>query len=146
MKLTEFFTLPHRFRWGGAGPWADDGRRGDDCRTFPMSWCFFAVGIDPIAGLRGTYASREQASEIVQQHGGDIALARHYLEPLGFSQTSSPNDGDIGLCKMLAGTDQTEASVGLVGAIRFGTMWAAIAPHGVIVRRAEPVACWRLPA
>jgi hypothetical protein len=144
MQLTEFFALPHRFRWGGAGPWADDTRRGDDCRTFVSSWCFCAHGVDPVAELRGTYSSREQANDIVRLHGGDVALARHYLEPVGFCRVDDPRDGDIGLCTMIAGTDQTEASLGLVGAIRFGTMWAAIAPHGVVVRRAEHIACWRL--
>ncbi|MCM2293027.1 hypothetical protein NAC44_11910 [Allorhizobium sp. BGMRC 0089] len=113
--------------------------------TFAASWCFCAIGIDPAADLRGTYRTREAAHALLERAGGHAAFMAAHLDPVGARRVQHPQDGDIGLCRMLAGDDETTAAIALVGVVRFGPAWAAIAPHGVVVRRSEHIACWRLP-
>jgi hypothetical protein len=138
MILKEFLGLQHRFRWGGLD--------GDDCMTFPASWALAAIGIDPAEGLRGTYRSKAEAHAILDRHGGPLAFMAGRLIRIGATRADEPEDGDIGLVRMLAEESMDDAEVTEVGAIRFGPLWAAITPSGVIGKRAEHIAAWRLPA
>lgn len=137
MNIHEFTALPHRFRWGGVG--------GDDCMTFPASWALQAIGLDPADGLRGTYTTRAEAQAIVDAHGGALAFMGSKLLAIGARRTDQPADGDIGLVRMLAGDTPDDVSMRAVGAIRFGPLWASLAPAGVVATRAECIAAWRLP-
>lgn len=137
MDIKGFLSLPHRFRWGGVG--------GDDCKTFPATWMLYAVGIDPAADLRGTYSTRAKAHAILNAAGGSLAFMDGKLAPHGCRRVDTPQDGDIGLVRMLAGEHPDDVAVAEVGAIRFGPLWASISPGGVIARRAEMVAAWRFP-
>ncbi len=137
MDLRGFLSLPHRFRWGGAG--------GDDCMTFCASWVAARTGIDPAAELRGTYNTKAGAHAILAQHGGALSFMNEKLSPHGCRQVDTPQDGDIGLVRMLAGEHPDDVAIAEVGAIRFGPLWASISPAGVIARRAETVAAWRIP-
>jgi hypothetical protein len=138
MTIHEFLELPHRFRWGGMG--------GDDCMTFAASWVAQSHGVDPAERLRGTYATRDEAHAIMAAYGGGMAFMAAHLGPLGATRVQQLHDGDIGLVSMLAGESPADVKMALVGAIRFGPMWASISPGGVVARRAEHVAAWRLPA
>lgn len=138
MNIHEFLALPHRFRWGGVG--------GDDCMTFAASWAGHAIGIDPAADLRGTYRTRAEAHSIVDAHGGALRFMDRHLVGIGCKRVQQPETGDIGLVRMMTGDEDGGAIEAEVGAVRFGPMWASISPGGVVARRAEMVACWRLPA
>ncbi|TWD58078.1 hypothetical protein FB480_101833 [Agrobacterium vitis] len=146
MNIHQFIGAPHRFRWGGAGLRADDKTRGDDCMTFGATWCFEATGIDPAKDLRGTYRDRESAHAIMQSFGGPLPFMAAHLEPHGARRIQSPIDGDIGLCEMMAGETPEAVCMSLVGAVRFGPLWASISPAGVVVRSAKCVAAWRILA
>lgn len=137
MDIRGFLGLPHRFRWGGAG--------GDDCMTFCASWVAARTGIDPAAELRGTYSTKAGAHAVMERSGGPLAFMDAHLSNVGASRTDDPKDGDIGLVRMLTGERPEDVVVAEVGAIRFGPLWASISPTGVIARRAETVAAWRLP-
>jgi hypothetical protein len=137
MNIHEFLGLPHRFRWGGVG--------GDDCMTFPASWALAMVGIDPAEELRGTYRTRAEAHAIVEAFGGPLAFMDHHLTQIGAKRVQRAETGDIGLVMMLAGDSPEEAIVTEVGAVRFGPLWASIAPGGVRATKADTVAAWRLP-
>lgn len=137
MDIRGFLSLPHRFRWGGIG--------GDDCMTFCATWAMECAGRDPAADLRGTYSTRTAAHAVMDAAGGPLAFMLGRLEPLGFRRVDAPRDGDIGLVRMLAGDALDSVCLTEVGAIRFGPLWASIAPAGVVARRAEMVAAWRFP-
>ncbi|MCR6498408.1 hypothetical protein MUO32_05120 [Shinella sp. CPCC 101442] len=137
MDIKSFLSLPHRFRWGGAV--------GDDCMTFCATWIAERSGIDPASDLRGSYSTRAGANAIMTIAGGAVAFMDGRLLPIGATRTDAPEDGDVGLVRMLAGDDAGEVVVTDVGAIRFGPLWASISPAGVIARRAEMVAAWRVP-
>ena len=137
MNIKGFLSLPHRFRWGGMD--------GDDCMTFAASWALHAVGVDPAEGLRGTYRTKDEAHAIMATHGGPQAFMTGKLLAIGCRRVKQTRDGDIGLVRMLAGETYDDVRVTEVGAIRFGPLWASISPAGVIARRAEMIAAWRLP-
>jgi hypothetical protein len=138
MDIKGFLSLPHRFRWGGVG--------GDDCKTFPATWMQYAIGIDPAAGLRGTYSTKAEAHAILKAAGGSLAFMDGKLAPHGCWRVDAPQDGDIGLVRMMAGENYDDVMLTEVGAIRFGPSWASIAPRGVVACRAEAIAIWRLPS
>ncbi|MBO9194321.1 hypothetical protein J5277_09410 [Rhizobium sp. 16-449-1b] len=133
MTLHEFLALPHRFRWGGSS--------GDDCTMFCASWVEELTGTDPAADIRGTYRDAAGAHRIIDAAGGLVQFARGRLEPLGFVPTDAPVDGDLGVVRAPAGMGD---GMTLVSAIRFGPLWAILAPAGVIARKLEHVAAWRL--
>lgn len=138
MNIHGFLTLPHRFRWGGMG--------GDDCMTFAASWVRYATGVDPAEELRGTYRTRAEAHSIIAAHGGALRFMDSHLVGIGCRRVQHPETGDIGLVRMTTSDDDGNAIEAEVGAVRFGPMWASISPGGVVARRAEMIACWRLPA
>ncbi|MGQ3213015.1 MAG: DUF6950 family protein [Shinella sp.] len=137
MKIKGFLCLPHRFRWGGVG--------GDDCMTFCATWIRECTGIDPASGLRGTYNTKAEAHAILARHGGSLNFMNAKLVPHGCRRVDAPQDGDIGLVRMLAGETYGDVQMTEVGAVRFGPLWASISPRGVVVQRAEEIAVWRLP-
>ncbi|MDW9415141.1 hypothetical protein GOB15_12075 [Sinorhizobium meliloti] len=133
MTLQEFLSLPHQFRWGGVA--------GDDCTTFCGTWLRESVGVDPAEVYRGTYSTAEGAHEILARAGGLVAFAAAALEPLGFVRTEDPQDGDVGVVLAPAGM----AGVKEVCAVRFGPLWALLAPSGVIAKKLDHVAAWGAP-
>ncbi|WP_416066115.1 DUF6950 family protein [Rhizobium sp. ZK1] len=138
MDIHHFLALPHRFRWGGVG--------GDDCLTFPASWVERVSGIDPADEFRGTYSTCQEAQRILDFHGGNLALMERQLSPIKAKRILEPDTGDIGLIKAMTGETFEDQAEALIGAIRFGPLWACIHPSGVRAIKAEFVAAWRLPA
>lgn len=132
MDIHEFLGLPHQFRWGGVG--------GDDCTTFAASWCRELTCVDPAEDLRGTYRDIEGAHAIIAAHGGLVSFVGGRLEPLGWKRVQLPADGDIAVIRAPAGFC---GDVREITAVRFGPLWATMAPAGVVARRAESVAVWR---
>lgn len=137
MNIHEFLALPHRFRWGGMG--------GDDCMTFPATWAMESIGVDPAERWRGTYRTREDAEKIKDKLGGAVGALGGAFMAIGAVPTDNPQDGDVGVVVMLSGETIADSKMTRVGAVRFGPLWAAISPAGVIAKKAECVAAWRLP-
>lgn len=133
MTLHEFLMHPHRFQWGGTS--------GDDCTMFCATWVYHLTGIDPARDLRGTYSDARGAHRILARAGGIVAFADERLLPLGFTRTDEPQDGDLGVVEAPIGMEEDTA---LVGAIRFGPLWAVLSPGGVVARKLDHVAAWRL--
>lgn len=134
MNLQEFRTLPIGFCWGGIG--------GDDCTTWLASRILHRTGIDPAAGLRGTYRTAEQAHAILEAAGGLVAFVAAHVEPLGFVRLpagAEPQDDDIGV---IAAPDGIGGRA--VGAIRFGPLWMLLGPAGAIAKKSKHIAAWRL--
>lgn len=138
MNIHEFLALPHRFRWGGIG--------GDDCFTFPASWCLHKIGVDPAQEFRGLYASKAEAHALITAYGDEVNFANRQLCSIGAQRIQSPSDGDVGIVRMMAGESASDMRSALVGAIRFGPLWASISPAGVRATKAEFVAAWRFIA
>ncbi|RWX28964.1 hypothetical protein EHH54_31820 [Rhizobium leguminosarum] len=131
MTLHEFLALPHRFRWSGLG--------GDNCITWCATWASEITGIDPAEDLRGTFSDAAGADKIISAAGGVVSFMDGRLKPIGFVRVDDPHDGDIAAVKAPAGIHGD-----IIGAIRFGPLWAMMAPAGVIARKLEHVAAWRL--
>ncbi|WP_320188234.1 DUF6950 family protein [Agrobacterium rosae] len=133
MTLQEFLALPHRFRWGGMG--------GDDCTTFCASWIERCTGTDPAASFRGSYRDAEGAARILAEGGGPVRFAARMIEPLGFVRIQHPHDGDVAVVTAPAGI---AGEITQICAIRFGPLWASLGPSGVVAKRLDYVAAWRL--
>ncbi len=138
MNIHEFLALPHRFRWGGMG--------GDDCFTFPASWCLEKAGVDPAREFRGKYGSKAEAHALIAAHGGEVNFANRQLSSIGAQRVQNPCDGDVGIVRMMVGDSASDVHLALVGAIRFGPLWASISPAGVRATNAEFIAAWRFIA
>jgi hypothetical protein len=133
MTLREFLALPHRFRWGGTG--------GDDCTTFCASWVAEQIGTDPAEQLRGTYRDEEGAHALLDASGGLVPFMASHLEPLGFVRTDTPTDGDVGVIATLVGFGE---HIKEIAAVRFGPLWATLGRRGVVAKKADFIASWRL--
>ncbi len=136
MDVNEFIALPHRFRWGGIG--------GDDCFTFAASWVREQTGIDPAQEFRGTYSTREGAHSLIEAHGGEVSFAGMALARHGLTRVTVADNGSVGIVKALAGETAATVRETLVGAVKYGPLWAFITPGGVVCRKAEPVAIWAM--
>lgn len=138
MNIHEYLALPHRFRWGGVG--------GEDCMTFAARWALEVIGIDPAEHLRGTYRSKSEAHAILEAHGGHLKLMEMYAAQIGAKRVQQPQDGDVGLIRAMTGETYDEQAETMMGAVRFGPLWACIHPGGVRATPAEFISAWRLPA
>lgn len=134
MDIHAFIALPHRFRWGGLG--------GDDCFTFVASWIADQTGKDPAEMYRGAYASYDGAHSLIDAHGGELSFADHLLSSVGMMRITDAVTGDVGLVRALVGDSLADVSETIVGAIKYGPLWASISPGGVICRKTEAVAMW----
>ncbi|WFU88994.1 hypothetical protein QA644_08115 [Rhizobium sp. CC1099] len=134
MTLHEYLRLPHRFRWGG--------RAGEDCIMFCASWVAEQTGTDPASEVRGTYRDEPGALQVLSSAGGIKALFASGLEPLGYERTRKPVSGDVGIVLAPSGID---GKIKEIGAIRFGPLWALLAPDGVRAKPLQFVAAWHLP-
>lgn len=137
MDIHRFIALPHRFRWGGVG--------GEDCMTFPARWSLESIGVDPAEELRGTYRTRDEAHAIMASYGGALEFMGAHLSKIGAKRVQQAETGDIGLIKATIGDSYDDQTQALIGAVRFGPLWACIHPGGVRAMVAESIAVWRLP-
>ena len=122
MDVKEFMAIPHRWAVGGVG--------GDDCTTFMGTWVLARTGIDPAAGIRGTYSTLAQAKEIVASYGGIAALGYAMLEPHGFRRVQTPQDGDIGIVSAVLGTAPENCIEGKIPGICYGPLWGVMSVRG----------------
>lgn len=145
MTLHEYLAQNHRFGWGGQGVahHADpEGRIYNDCISFPASWVWAKTGIDVVAEFRGTYHEKDQADAIIAAAGGLVDLAARQLALVSAKRVQDPRPGDVGV--IIAPTGTAEQT--LIGAIRFGPVWAFLTPGRVVAKQAECVAAWSIPA
>ena len=140
MTLHEFLALEHRFKWAGHG-FTGRGEVFNDCFTFPASWVQRLTGVDVAREYRGSYASKDQADAIIAAAGGMVELAGRQLALVNACPVETLRDGDVGVVEAPQGDD-----VKLVGAIRFGPLWAVLTPGRVIAKKLDHVAAWRVPA
>ena len=138
MTLQEFLAQPRRFRWGGEEPDTDD------CLTFLARFIWACIDVDPAEKLRGTYRTEEQAHYIIDEYGGSVAFVSAMIEPDLAERIDQPMDGDIAIIRAPAGLDGLSKEI---GAIRFGPLWAAMGPGGIVARDARSIEClaaWRI--
>lgn len=140
MDLHQFLLLEHRFQWGGLGFTGRD-EVNNDCFTFPASWVQRLTGIDVARSYRGTYSTKEEADAIIAAAGGVVELAGRQLELVSAKRVQFPQDGDVGIVEVPQGEE-----LKMVGAIRFGPLWAVLTPGRVIAKKLDHVAAWRVPA
>lgn len=145
MTLHEFLAQNHRFLWGGQGIAESsdpEGRIYNDCISFPATWVREQTGVDVVRDFRGTYHSKEQADAIIKAAGGLVKLAGRQLALVSAKRVQEPQPGDVGV--IIAPTGTAEQT--LIGAIRFGPVWAFLTPGRVVAKQAECVAAWSIPA
>lgn len=140
MTLHEFLALDHRFKWSGYG-FSGRAEIYNDCITFPATWVHHRTAIDVVSQFRGTYHSKEEAAGIIEAAGGLVNLAEQQLALAAAKRVQEPCPGDVGVIVAPTGTaEQT-----LIGAIRFGPLWAFLTPGRVVAKQAECVAAWSIP-
>lgn len=135
--IRRFVAEKPRWRWGGLF--------GEDCTTFVGSWVRQTTGIDPAAGIRGSYTTREEADAIVTRLGGIEKLGDAMLLPHSFCRVQHPIDGDIGIVLAPTGFDADGAIVKRIPGIKYGPLWAVMSARGPQVKYLEFTgAAWRI--
>lgn len=137
MTLHEFLALDHRFKWSGYG-FTGRAEIYNDCVLFPGTWVQDQTGVDVVSEYRGTYHNKEQADAIISAAGGLVNLAGRQLALVSAKRVQAPLSGDVGV--IIAPTGTAEQT--LIGAIRFGPLWAFLTPGRVVAKQAECVAAW----
>lgn len=95
-----------------------------DCCTFPAAWAMQCGAADPMADMRGAYATEADALRLIQNRGGLDGLFSDALEAVGWQRRDGPpRPGDIGVVS-LHGFD--------AGAIWTGERWALVADAGLV--------------
>lgn len=144
MTLLEYIGLSHRWAWSGIAH--DSVHHYCDCTLYAGDWCVRAYGVDPGQGLRGTYRTAEEANAIVEAAGGMISFIGSRLHPLGFKRVQNPQDGDIGLVRVMTGFDMAGATEKGIPAIRFGPLWSVMSARGSMTKKLDYSAAWRFAA
>jgi Domain of unknown function (DUF6950) len=68
-----------------------------DCGVFMADWVREITGRDPIADVRGCYATERQFLRILRREGGFAASCVARLKAVGFRETATPGAGDLAL-------------------------------------------------
>lgn len=117
-------------------PW-DPGNR--DCCTFLADWCVALGYPDPMAFIRGSYASDEEALELIERRGL-VRLATRGFESIGLERTKEPLTGDVAIIRR-----PTEDNANITGAIRSGERWITLMARGIVVDEGgKLLRAWRL--
>lgn len=66
-----------------------------DCGIFMADWIVSCGVRDPIADLRGTYASERQFLRIIRREGGFLRCCASRLARIGMVETEEPRPGDL---------------------------------------------------
>jgi len=109
----------------------------DGCCTFVADWCVELGHPDPMAFIRGSYASAEEVAALLQKPGL-LRLAHRGFESIGLPQTLEPATGDVGVIHRL-----TDDHVDIVCAIRSGERWVSRLDRGLLVAEAPTIRAWR---
>jgi hypothetical protein len=98
-----------------------------DCCVFLADWCV-AVGYDdPMAFIRGRYASEAEALELAKRPGL-LRLATRGFRDIGLARTRQPIDGDVAVLRR-----PTVDGLDVVCAIRSGERWVSLLERGLLV-------------
>jgi hypothetical protein len=109
----------------------------NDCALAPADWVRDCTGVDPMADLRGSYASSEEAARILARHGGLRTMVRERLPMYG--NVLQAHRGDV-VCVELEDPDTGKLRETL-GVIAGNGCWAAPGETGLLYR---PIAEVRL--
>ncbi|MGY3607680.1 MULTISPECIES: DUF6950 family protein [unclassified Bradyrhizobium] len=66
-----------------------------DCGIFMANWMVSRGARDPIADIRGAYASERQFLRIIRREGGFLRCCAARLERIGMVETESARPGDL---------------------------------------------------
>lgn len=129
-------ALGEYLRDSAKAPWAWSAK---DCCTFVADWCIRVGYPDPMAWIRGTYATEEEAMAQVRKHGL-LKLAARGFASIGLKRTRVPQDGDVAVVKTL-----TDEGDNVCCAIRSTGRWVSLIEHGIVADAdAVPLRIWRV--
>ena len=107
----------------------------NDCASFAADAVLAMTGADPLGGLRGAWASHDEAQALLASMGGLAAAAENLLGPS--AADGRARRGSI-VCAHMEGQE-------IMGVMLSGSLWCAPGPRGIVFRpRAEVVAAWNL--
>lgn len=119
-ELQEFMQAQSAipFRWGQS-----------DCLLFCAEWVKQSTGTDPATCFRGTYATEEEAQELVRRQGGFVAATEAALAASGLSYRSlGRGQHEAGAIGIIADRETHQ----LRGGVSTGRGWIMKSPLGVI--------------
>ncbi len=134
--LADFIEASRRrpWRWGE-----------HDCTLFGADWIVQRIGRDPAETWRGGYATARECRDLLDSHGGLLAIVRDSLAMIGLRETDDPQTGDVGIVRAPAETPDG-VMPREIAAVRQGDMWVCrgIRP-AIMADRFPTVAAWRVP-
>lgn len=129
--LDEYLDIASRRRWS----W---GRM--DCVQFGLGWAR-ARAERPLR-VPLVYWDATAASDFLEPHGGLLAVVSEWMDAYGFSPTTEPDDGDIGVAPLDRSDRMNIAGAAVV--IRRGPWWIGKALRGLCSVPAEGIPAWRI--
>lgn len=93
-RVTKVSLLAEHLRLGASTPFVWGLT---DCFLWAADWTLAQRGLDPAEPWRGRYSTALGAKRAISRVGGYAAGGRVRMASLGFSETSDPQPGDIGL-------------------------------------------------
>lgn len=103
----------------------------DGCCTFLADWCVALGHPDPMAFIRGSYASEEEVAALLAKPGL-LRLADRGFASIGLKRTKAPVNGDVAIIARPT-TDGTDVA----GAIRSTDRWVSRFEHGLLADDAQ---------
>lgn len=83
---------------GGADGWS-----GQDCTLYIADWSIIRTGKDPADDLRGTYATEDEATAIIERAGGYVPLMMARMFDAGWGSVKEASDGDVAVVSVRLG-------------------------------------------
>lgn len=112
---------------------------GHDCCTFAADWCIAAGYPDPMAFIRGSYATEAEALAHLKRTGL-LRLASRGFRSIGLAVTTEPRPGDVAVIKRA-----TVDGGNVACAIRSGDRWVTLLERGLLVDESGDVLrAWRV--
>jgi hypothetical protein len=112
-----------------------------DCVLNVADWVLAVTGVDPAAGLRGTYDTVKGRNRVLRRQGGLRAAMAQGAARAGLQPTKTPVRGDVGLITKRHVVRQVP-----MAAIFMGRSWAVKSKDGLAAIEPDNVLdAWSVP-
>jgi hypothetical protein len=106
-----------------------------NCAFWVCDWIKLVSGIDPMESLRKQFRNGAEFRGHVRRCGGNEVLARNMGASAGFTETTEPKVGDVGL---------VHSHEGPMLAIKVPGGWAAKSGSGVVIAQFAMITAWAI--
>lgn len=104
-----------------------------DCCTMIADWIEQRRDVDVMSTFRGRYDDRRSAILLFAPLGGLEDAVAAQMAMHGFRETTTPEDGDVGVVVAPVGLRSGAPVMGPVCSLRYGGRWVVIGMNGISI-------------